>query len=65
MTKNRAPKFSMETVDGRTLRVAVWRARKATTKLQGAEITFQAGLRVCVWGVGNSDPISSHRDDAM
>jgi poly(3-hydroxyalkanoate) depolymerase len=33
MTKNRAPKFSMETVDGRTLRVAVWRARKATTKL--------------------------------
>ena len=33
MTKNRAPKFSMETVDGRTLRVAVWRASKATTKL--------------------------------
>ncbi|WP_295490563.1 alpha/beta fold hydrolase [Sphingorhabdus sp. EL138] len=33
MTKNRAPKFSMETVDGRTLRVAVWRACKATTKL--------------------------------
>jgi poly(3-hydroxyalkanoate) depolymerase len=33
MTKNRAPTFSMETVDGRTLRVAVWRASKATTKL--------------------------------
>jgi poly(3-hydroxyalkanoate) depolymerase len=33
MTKNRAPKFSMETVDGRTLRVAVWRASKNTTKL--------------------------------
>ena len=33
MTKNRAPKFSMETVDGRTLRVAVWRACKATTNL--------------------------------
>jgi poly(3-hydroxyalkanoate) depolymerase len=33
MTKDRAPKFSMETVDGRTLRVAVWRASKATTKL--------------------------------
>jgi poly(3-hydroxyalkanoate) depolymerase len=33
MTKNRAPKFSMETVDGRTLRVAVWRASKKTTKL--------------------------------
>jgi poly(3-hydroxyalkanoate) depolymerase len=33
MTKDRAPTFSMETVDGRTLRVAVWRASKATTKL--------------------------------
>ena len=33
MTKNRAPNFSMETVDGRTLRVAVWRASKATKKL--------------------------------
>jgi hypothetical protein len=26
MTKSRAPTFNMETVDGRTLRVAVWRA---------------------------------------
>jgi len=33
MTKSRAPKFSMETVDRRTLRVAIWRASKATTKL--------------------------------
>jgi len=33
MTKSRPPTFSMETVDGRTLRVAVWRASKATTKL--------------------------------
>jgi len=33
MTKNRAPKFSMETVDGRTLRVAVWRASKKTANL--------------------------------
>ena len=33
MTKSRAPTFSMETVDGRTLRVAVWRASKATAKL--------------------------------
>jgi poly(3-hydroxyalkanoate) depolymerase len=32
MTKSRAPTFSMETVDGRTLRVAVWRA-SAPTKL--------------------------------
>jgi len=32
MTKSRAPNFSMETVDGRTLRVAVWRA-SAPTKL--------------------------------
>ena len=41
MTKNRAPKFSMETVDGRTLRVAVWRASKATTKLP---ILFFSGI---------------------
>jgi pimeloyl-ACP methyl ester carboxylesterase len=33
MAKNRAPTFSMETVDGRILRVAVWRASKATKKL--------------------------------
>lgn len=33
MTSNRTPIFSMETVDGRTLRVAVWRASKATAKL--------------------------------
>ena len=33
MTKGREPSFSMEAVDGRTLRVAVWRASKATTKL--------------------------------
>jgi poly(3-hydroxyalkanoate) depolymerase len=33
MTKNRAPTFSLETVDGRVLRVAVWRASKATEKL--------------------------------
>lgn len=33
MTKNRAPNFSMETVDGRVLRVAVWRASKVTKKL--------------------------------
>jgi len=33
MTKNRAPNFSMETVDGRVLRVAVWRASTATKKL--------------------------------
>ena len=33
MTKNRAPNFSMETVDGRVLRVAVWRASKPTKKL--------------------------------
>jgi len=33
MTKNRTPNFSMEIVDGRTLRVAVWRASKASHKL--------------------------------
>ena len=30
MSKNRAPTFSMETVDGRVLRVAVWRASAPT-----------------------------------
>ena len=33
MSKDRAPKFSMETVDGRVLRVAVWRASKPTGRL--------------------------------
>jgi poly(3-hydroxyalkanoate) depolymerase len=33
MTKSRAPVFSMETVDGRVLRVAVWRADAPTHKL--------------------------------
>ena len=33
MTKNRAPTFSMETVDGRVLRVAVWRASQPTDRL--------------------------------
>lgn len=33
MTQNRAPTFSMETVDGRVLRVAVWRASAPTKKL--------------------------------
>jgi poly(3-hydroxyalkanoate) depolymerase len=33
MTKGREPIFSMETVDGRVLRVAVWRSSKAGAKL--------------------------------
>ncbi len=33
MTKGREPSYSMETVDGRTLRVAVWRASAPTKKL--------------------------------
>ena len=33
MSKNRAPTFSMETVDGRVLRVAVWRANPPTHNL--------------------------------
>ena len=33
MTKNRAPIFTMETVDGRVLRVAVWRASKPSGRL--------------------------------
>lgn len=33
MTSKRGPVFSMETVDGRTLRVAVWRCAKRSSKL--------------------------------
>jgi poly(3-hydroxyalkanoate) depolymerase len=33
MTKGREPNFSMETVDGRTLRVAVWRSAQPTDNL--------------------------------
>lgn len=33
MTKGREPAYSMETVDGRTLRVAIWRSSKTTDKL--------------------------------
>jgi poly(3-hydroxyalkanoate) depolymerase len=33
MNKDRAPTFTMETVDGRVLRVAVWRASKPTGRL--------------------------------
>jgi poly(3-hydroxyalkanoate) depolymerase len=33
MTKGRAPVYTMEVVDGRTLRVAVWRSSKTSTKL--------------------------------
>ncbi|MGB5078632.1 MAG: alpha/beta fold hydrolase [Sphingorhabdus sp.] len=33
MAKGREPKFSMETVDGRTLRVALWQASKPSNKL--------------------------------
>lgn len=33
MTKGREPSYSMETVDGRSLRVAVWRSSKPTGKL--------------------------------
>ena len=41
MTKSRAPTSRMETVAGRTLRVAVWRASSATTKLP---ILFFTGI---------------------
>jgi poly(3-hydroxyalkanoate) depolymerase len=33
MTKGCAPKFSMQTVDGRVLRVAVWRTKQGTAEL--------------------------------
>lgn len=57
MTQNRAPKFSMETVDGRVLRVAVWRAGKATNKLP---ILFFNGIGANIEAMA---PLAEHLDD--
>jgi poly(3-hydroxyalkanoate) depolymerase len=59
MTKNRAPKFSMETVDGRTLRVAVWRASKKTTKLP---ILFFNGIGANIEAMAPMAELLDHRD---
>lgn len=59
MTKSRAPTFSMETVDGRTLRVAVWRASKATTKLP---ILFFNGIGANIEAVAPMAELLNDRD---
>jgi len=59
MTKSRAPNFSMETVDGRTLRVAVWRASKATTKLP---ILFFNGIGANIEAMAPMAELLDHRD---
>ncbi len=59
MTKNRAPKFSMETVDGRTLRVAIWRASKATAKLP---ILFFNGIGANIEAIAPMAELLDDRD---
>lgn len=57
MTKGREPKFSMETVDGRVLRVAVWRSAKATGKLP---ILFFNGIGANIEAMA---PLAEHLED--
>lgn len=57
MTKGREPSFSMETVDGRTLRVAVWRASKASPKLP---ILFFNGIGANIEAMA---PLAEHLAD--
>lgn len=57
MTKGREPVYSMETVDGRTLRVAVWRASKATAKLP---ILFFNGIGANIEAMA---PLADHLAD--
>jgi poly(3-hydroxyalkanoate) depolymerase len=57
MSKGREPVYSMETVDGRTLRVAVWRASKASPKLP---ILFFNGIGANIEAMA---PLAEHLDD--
>lgn len=57
MTKGREPSFSMETVDGRTLRVAVWRSAKPTGKLP---ILFFNGIGANIEAMA---PLAEHLAD--
>jgi poly(3-hydroxyalkanoate) depolymerase len=57
MAKSHEPKFTMETVDGRTLRVAVWRAKSATDKLP---ILFFNGIGANIEAVA---PMAEMLDD--
>jgi poly(3-hydroxyalkanoate) depolymerase len=57
MTKGREPSYSMETVDGRVLRVAVWRASKATSKVP---ILFFNGIGANIEAMA---PLAEHLAD--
>jgi poly(3-hydroxyalkanoate) depolymerase len=57
MAQSRDPKFTMETVDGRVLRVAVWRAQSASDKLP---ILFFNGIGANIEAVG---PMAEMLDD--
>lgn len=57
MTKGREPNFSMETVDGRVLRVAVWRSSKPTGKLP---ILFFNGIGANIEAMA---PLADHLAD--
>jgi poly(3-hydroxyalkanoate) depolymerase len=57
MTKGRAPVYTMEVVDGRTLRVAVWRADKASDKLP---ILFFNGIGANIEAMA---PLAEHLAD--
>ncbi len=57
MAGTRAPNFSMETVDGRALRVAVWRSAKSTDKLP---VLFFNGIGANIEAMA---PLAEHLED--
>ena len=57
MTKGRAPVYTMEVVDGRTLRVAVWRSSKSSDKLP---ILFFNGIGANIEAMA---PLAEHLAD--
>jgi len=57
MTKVRTPSYSMETVDGRVLRVAVWRASQSTNMLP---VLFFNGIGANIEAMS---PLAEHLDD--
>ena len=57
MTRDRTPSYSMETIDGRVLRVAVWRSGPTTTKLP---ILFFNGIGANIEAMA---PLAEHLAD--
>ena len=57
MTRDRTPSYSMETIDGRVLRVAVWRSGQSTTKLP---ILFFNGIGANIEAMA---PLAEHLAD--